>query len=211
MKERRSAQGWRRTDVLLSVWFLQLCLVPSSGLIPPSTALGMEASPLWWIPVASRHALPSDPRAPLCAGLSLSTSDRLFRLTELSPFLHSLLTLCSGGLLAFGLSFSEFLLVSCTSSLTLSIAGIFKVSFSLKLLDASQSQRPCSRSARQYKQNPVTFLNLCPTGSTTKTSRCLCWWSSFLAFFLECEAPSPGDVSSPPAVIRHRRIWVLSR
>ncbi|CAF89542.1 unnamed protein product, partial [Tetraodon nigroviridis] len=59
-------------------------------------------------------------------GLSLSTSDRLFRLTELSPVLHALLTLGSGGLLAFGLSFSEFLLVSCTSSLTLSIAGILK-------------------------------------------------------------------------------------
>lgn len=32
-----------------------------------------------------------------------------------------------GGILAFGLGFSEFLLVSRTSSLTLSIAGIFKV------------------------------------------------------------------------------------
>ncbi|XP_056895724.1 solute carrier family 35 member C2 isoform X1 [Takifugu flavidus] len=59
-------------------------------------------------------------------GLRLSTSDKLFRVTELSPFLHSVLALFSGGLLAFGLSFSEFLLVSYTSSLTLSIAGIFK-------------------------------------------------------------------------------------
>lgn len=62
-------------------------------------------------------------------GLSLSTSDKLFRVTELSPFLHSMFTLLMGGLLAFGLSFSEFLLVSYTSSLTLSIAGIFKVTF----------------------------------------------------------------------------------
>uniref|UniRef100_A0A671WRM6 Solute carrier family 35 member C2 n=1 Tax=Sparus aurata TaxID=8175 RepID=A0A671WRM6_SPAAU len=59
-------------------------------------------------------------------GLSLSTSDKLFRVTELSPLLYSLLTLSIGGSLAFGLGFSEFLLVSRTSSLTLSISGIFK-------------------------------------------------------------------------------------
>ncbi|XP_040907762.1 solute carrier family 35 member C2 [Toxotes jaculatrix] len=59
-------------------------------------------------------------------GLSLSTSEKLFRVTELSPLLYSLLTLSIGGSLAFGLGFSEFLLVSRTSSLTLSIAGIFK-------------------------------------------------------------------------------------
>lgn len=85
----------------------------------------------------SKGAFDSCAPRPACVlfpGLSLGTSDRLFRLTELSPFLHSLFTLCSGGLLAFGLSFSEFLLVSCTSSLTLSIAGIFKVTFSLNVL-----------------------------------------------------------------------------
>lgn len=59
-------------------------------------------------------------------GLSLSTSEKLFRVTTLPPLLYSLLTLCVGGCLAFGLGFSEFLLVSRTSSLTLSIAGIFK-------------------------------------------------------------------------------------
>lgn len=59
-------------------------------------------------------------------GLSLSTSEKLFRVTHLSPLLHSLLTLSIGGFLAFGLGFSEFLLVSRTSSLTLSISGIFK-------------------------------------------------------------------------------------
>ncbi|XP_071783684.1 solute carrier family 35 member C2 [Centroberyx gerrardi] len=58
--------------------------------------------------------------------VSLSTSDKLFRVTELSPLLYSLFTLSIGGVLAFGLGFSEFLLVSRTSSLTLSIAGIFK-------------------------------------------------------------------------------------
>ncbi|KAM9855524.1 solute carrier family 35 member C2-like [Aulostomus maculatus] len=59
-------------------------------------------------------------------GLSLSTSDKLFRETELSPLLYSLFLLSIGGSLAFGLGFSEFLLVSRTSSLTLSISGIFK-------------------------------------------------------------------------------------
>ncbi|MCJ8741635.1 hypothetical protein PDJAM_G00072910 [Pangasius djambal] len=59
-------------------------------------------------------------------GLSLSTTEKLFRVNELHPLLYSLLALFVGGLLAFGLGFSEFLLVSRTSSLTLSIAGIFK-------------------------------------------------------------------------------------
>ncbi|TRY96648.1 hypothetical protein DNTS_024262 [Danionella cerebrum] len=59
-------------------------------------------------------------------GLSVSTTEKLFRVSELSHLLYSLLTLSVGGMLAFGLGFSEFLLVSRTSSLTLSIAGIFK-------------------------------------------------------------------------------------
>uniref|UniRef100_A0A673LF87 Collagen alpha-1(XX) chain-like n=1 Tax=Sinocyclocheilus rhinocerous TaxID=307959 RepID=A0A673LF87_9TELE len=63
-------------------------------------------------------------------GLSVSTTEKLFRVSELSHLLYSLLTLSVGGMLAFGLGFSEFLLVSRTSSLTLSIAGIFKLGFS---------------------------------------------------------------------------------
>ncbi|XP_061696022.1 solute carrier family 35 member C2 [Syngnathoides biaculeatus] len=59
-------------------------------------------------------------------GLSLSTSDKLFRVTELSPLLYCVFLLSVGGILAFGLGFSEFLLVSRTSSLTLSVSGIFK-------------------------------------------------------------------------------------
>nr|XP_015824243.2 solute carrier family 35 member C2 [Nothobranchius furzeri] len=58
--------------------------------------------------------------------VSLSTSEKLFRVTELSPLLNSVLVLSVGGTLAFGLGFSEFLLVSRTSSLTLSISGIVK-------------------------------------------------------------------------------------
>ncbi|XP_035378197.1 solute carrier family 35 member C2 isoform X3 [Electrophorus electricus] len=59
-------------------------------------------------------------------GLSLCTTDKLFRVSEFQPLLFSVLALAVGGILAFGLGFSEFLLVSRTSSLTLSIAGIFK-------------------------------------------------------------------------------------
>ncbi|XP_062871528.1 solute carrier family 35 member C2-like isoform X2 [Trichomycterus rosablanca] len=59
-------------------------------------------------------------------GLSVGTTEKLFRVSELQPLLSSILALSAGGMLAFGLGFSEFLLVSRTSSLTLSIAGIFK-------------------------------------------------------------------------------------
>ncbi|CAL8369772.1 unnamed protein product [Lota lota] len=59
-------------------------------------------------------------------GLGVSVSEKVFRVEQLPPLLYSLLTLSLGGALAFGLGFSEFLLLSRTSSLTLSIAGIFK-------------------------------------------------------------------------------------
>ncbi|XP_063001920.1 solute carrier family 35 member C2 [Elgaria multicarinata webbii] len=59
-------------------------------------------------------------------GLRLSASEKLFRFHEVQLLLSQLGKLALGGLLAFGLGFSEFLLVSRTSSLTLSISGIFK-------------------------------------------------------------------------------------
>ncbi|XP_032897922.1 solute carrier family 35 member C2 [Amblyraja radiata] len=59
-------------------------------------------------------------------GLSLSASEKLFRYHETSALLNMVFVLAGGGFLAFGLCFSEFLLVAKTSSLTLSIAGIFK-------------------------------------------------------------------------------------
>ncbi|KFW71277.1 Solute carrier family 35 member C2, partial [Pygoscelis adeliae] len=60
-------------------------------------------------------------------GLPLSISEKRFHFHE-AGMLFSLVgrKLFLGGILAFGLGFSEFLLVSRTSSLTLSIAGIFK-------------------------------------------------------------------------------------
>ncbi|XP_020315163.1 solute carrier family 35 member C2-like isoform X2 [Oncorhynchus kisutch] len=74
-------------------------------------------------------------------GLSLSTSEKLFCVNELSPMLYSLATLSIGGSLAFGLVFSEFLLVSKTSSLTLSIAGIFKEVCTLLLAEGLMGDR----------------------------------------------------------------------
>ncbi|XP_021544602.1 solute carrier family 35 member C2 isoform X1 [Neomonachus schauinslandi] len=59
-------------------------------------------------------------------GLHLSTSEKIFRFQDTGLLLGVLGSLFLGGILAFGLGFSEFLLVSRTSSLTLSIAGIFK-------------------------------------------------------------------------------------
>ncbi|XP_067410009.1 solute carrier family 35 member C2 isoform X2 [Emydura macquarii macquarii] len=59
-------------------------------------------------------------------GLPLSTSEKLFRFHEAGLLFNVVGKLSLGGFLAFGLGFSEFLLVSRTSSLTLSIAGIFK-------------------------------------------------------------------------------------
>ncbi|XP_077192275.1 solute carrier family 35 member C2 isoform X1 [Paroedura picta] len=59
-------------------------------------------------------------------GLSLSSSEKLFRCREAGVLLGLLGKLALGGVLAFGLGFSEFLLVSRTSSLALSISGILK-------------------------------------------------------------------------------------
>ncbi|ETE56109.1 Solute carrier family 35 member C2, partial [Ophiophagus hannah] len=65
--------------------------------------------------------------------LPLSASEKLFRFHEGQLLLELLGKLALGGVLAFGLGFSEFLLVSRTSSLTFSISGIFKEVFTLFL------------------------------------------------------------------------------
>uniref|UniRef100_A0ACB8F838 Uncharacterized protein n=1 Tax=Sphaerodactylus townsendi TaxID=933632 RepID=A0ACB8F838_9SAUR len=70
------------------------------------------------------HCWPVSLRA--SAGLPLSSSEKLFRFHEAEALLCLLGKLALGGVLAFGLGFSEFLLVSRTSSLALSISGIFK-------------------------------------------------------------------------------------
>lgn len=57
----------------------------------------------------------------------MSISEKLFGIHEAGMLFSLVGKLFLGGILAFGLGFSELLLVSRTSSLTLSIAGIFKV------------------------------------------------------------------------------------
>jgi len=60
-------------------------------------------------------------------GLSLSTSKYTFAFRDSGLLAVHLLILFAGAILAFMLEFTEFLLVSHTSGLTLSVAGIFKV------------------------------------------------------------------------------------
>lgn len=60
-------------------------------------------------------------------GIKLSTKEDFFAYTETSLILRNLGLVFLGALIAFFLEFSEFLLLASTSSLTLSIAGIFKV------------------------------------------------------------------------------------
>lgn len=59
-------------------------------------------------------------------GVPLATSINFFRFSEYLELFRNLGLVLAGALLAFLLEFSEFLLVCQTSSLTLSIAGIFK-------------------------------------------------------------------------------------
>lgn len=66
-------------------------------------------------------------------GLSLSTSKYAFAFRDSDLLAIHLLILFAGAFLAFMLEFTEFLLVSHTSSLTLSVAGIFKEVLTLSL------------------------------------------------------------------------------
>ncbi|XP_068184265.1 solute carrier family 35 member C2 isoform X2 [Antennarius striatus] len=100
-------------------------------------------------------------------GLSLSTSEKLFRSTELSPLLYSLFTLSLGGGLAFGLGFSEFLLVSRTSSLTLSISGIFKIKAHLYGSWLARARSWSCRCCGRAETSP-------PTSTTQRNTRSTC-------------------------------------
>nr|CAH8868924.1 unnamed protein product [Trichobilharzia regenti] len=59
-------------------------------------------------------------------GFELATAKSLFRTDSINQIVGNLIHLSIGAVLAFGLEFSEYLVVSSASSLTLSIAGIFK-------------------------------------------------------------------------------------
>lgn len=61
-------------------------------------------------------------------GPSVITSYQLFRFENLSDFFSMSFKICIGAFIAFFMEMSEVMVVTYTSSLTLSIAGIFKVS-----------------------------------------------------------------------------------
>lgn len=62
-------------------------------------------------------------------GSRLATSEKIFRFTpeQEQVLLNNLLRILGGSVIAFFMEVSEYLLLSYTSSLTLSIAGILKV------------------------------------------------------------------------------------
>lgn len=66
------------------------------------------------------------PLAATAEGLKLASTDMVFRFSDLDVLAQNLGLVLLGALLAFFLEFSEFLLLCNTSSLTLSISGIFK-------------------------------------------------------------------------------------
>lgn len=67
------------------------------------------------------------PLAVKVEGVSFLTTDKFFRNSDISSLAYNSLLILLGSLLAFLLESSEYLVVSHTSSLTLSISGIFKV------------------------------------------------------------------------------------
>ena len=67
-------------------------------------------------------------------GLYVATSEHAFGYQDSSLLCQNLLLLSLGAALAFLLEMSEFLVVSQASSLTLSVAGIFKVHYLIPVL-----------------------------------------------------------------------------
>ncbi|CAG5134584.1 unnamed protein product, partial [Candidula unifasciata] len=73
------------------------------------------------------------PLSALFEGDVVSTTEKYFRFSEWSVLLSSIGTILLGGFLGFMLEFSEYLLLFHTSSLTMSISGVFKESCILAL------------------------------------------------------------------------------
>ena len=67
------------------------------------------------------------PLAVYVEGVEVITTDKFFRTTDIYSFFNHTILIILGSFIAFLLESSEFLVVSHTSSLTLSISGIFKV------------------------------------------------------------------------------------
>jgi solute carrier family 35 protein C2 len=60
-------------------------------------------------------------------GLALATNCKFFHYHDVVAVVFTLLQIVTGAVLAFCMEVAEFLVVTHTSSLTLSVAGIFKV------------------------------------------------------------------------------------
>ena len=69
------------------------------------------------------------PLALYVEGLSVISTEKFFRNDDMLEILSNLQWILFGAVIAFFLESSEFLVVSFTSSLTLSISGIFKVKY----------------------------------------------------------------------------------
>jgi len=72
-------------------------------------------------------------------GTRIASSISVFRFQDSYVFFHTVTLVCTGGMIAFCMEAAEFLLVSYTSGLTLSVAGIVKEIISLALAILYQS------------------------------------------------------------------------
>ncbi|PAA74328.1 hypothetical protein BOX15_Mlig019756g1 [Macrostomum lignano] len=86
------------------------------------------------------------PLAVVFEGVEVGTTANAFRADSAEAALRTLGALTGGALLAFGLEFSEYLLIHHTSSLTLSVSGIFKEICTIYL-------------ASQIHSDPITVVN----------------------------------------------------
>jgi solute carrier family 35, member C2 len=69
---------------------------------------------------------------PTTAGLSLASTVDVFRANELHHVMKVMGEVLVGAVMAFFMELTEYLLVSYTSSLTLSVSGIVKVRYSFQ-------------------------------------------------------------------------------
>merc|ERR1719228_2249427 len=103
------------------------------------------------------------PFALVFEGTRISSSIAVFRFQEPLVFFHTLSLVGFGGCIAFVMEVAEFLLVSYTSGLTLSVAGIVKEIISLTL-------------AIIYQSSDISLINMvglviCMTGITLHVVR----------------------------------------
>jgi solute carrier family 35 protein C2 len=81
------------------------------------------------------------PLATYVEGVTITTTDKFFRNDDLLMLSYNALWILVGAFLAFLLESSEYLVVSYTSSLTLSVSGIFKVNDDLFFTDLKSDKK----------------------------------------------------------------------